>query len=134
MIDLDAYLHRLAYTGPRHASLAVLRELCARHPARIPYENIDPLLGTPPSLEPAAVHAKLVDAGRGGYCFEQNLLLQRALQSLGFEVSALAARVVWMRPPEAPARPRSHMLLKVSVPDGAQARDYIADAGFGGNL
>jgi N-hydroxyarylamine O-acetyltransferase len=134
MTDLDAYLQRLAYTGPRQPSLALLRELCARQPAHVPYDNIDPLLGTPPSLDPEAVQHKLVRTGRGGYCFEQNLLLQLALEALGFEVTALAARVVWMRPPEAPPRPRNHMLLKVTVHEGGQAVPCIADAGFGGNL
>lgn len=134
MIDLEAYLRRLGHTGSRQPGAQLLSALCARHPAHIPYENIDPLLGTPPSLDPTAVQGKLVKAGRGGYCFEQNLLLQLALQALGFEVTALAARVVWMRPPDAPLRPRSHMLLKVSVPDAGDATTYIADAGFGGNL
>lgn len=134
MIKLDDYLLRLGYEGAREPTLDVLSELCARHPAHIPYENIDPLLGTPPSLDPAAVAAKLVQQGRGGYCFEQNLLLKLALEALGFEVEALAARVVWMRPADAPLRPRSHMLLKVTVPADDGPTTYIADAGFGGNL
>ncbi|MBL0727151.1 arylamine N-acetyltransferase [Piscinibacter sp. HJYY11] len=134
MIDLDAYLRRLDYRGPREPGVALLRTLCASQPAHIPYENIDPLLGTPPSLEPAAVTEKLLHARRGGYCFEQNLLLKLALEALGFEVEALAARVVWMRPADAPLRPRSHMLLKVAVPQGQGTDTYIADAGFGGNL
>ncbi len=130
MIDLEAYLQRVGYTGPREPSFELLCALCAQQPAHIPYENIDALRGTPPSLDPGAVDRKLLQARRGGYCFEQNLLLQLALEALGFDVTALAARVVWMRPPDAPARPRSHMLLKVALPQG----DYIADAGFGGNL
>lgn len=134
MIDLEAYLRRIAYAGARQPGFELLSALCARHPAHIPYENIDPLLGTPPSLDPAAVNEKLLQQGRGGYCFEQNLLLKLALEALGFEVEALAARVVWMRPPDAPLRPRSHMLLKVTVPQDGDTRTWIADAGFGGNL
>lgn len=134
MIDLEAYLRRVGHTGSREPSIELLAAVCTRHPAHIPYENIDPLLGTPPSLDPAAVAEKLMHRGRGGYCFEQNLLLKLALEALGFEVEALAARVVWMRPPDAPLRPRSHMLLKVTVPVDGGTRTYIADAGFGGNL
>lgn len=134
MIDLEAYLRRVDHTGSREPSIELLAAVCTRHPAHIPYENIDPLLGTPPSLDPAAVAEKLLHRGRGGYCFEQNLLLKLALEALGFEVEALAARVVWMRPADAPLRPRSHMLLKVTVPVDGGTRTYIADAGFGGNL
>lgn len=134
MIDLENYLHRIGHPGPRPPSLELLSALCARHPASIPYENIDPLLGRPPSLTPAAVAEKLLKQRRGGYCFEQNLLLQLALEALGFEVTSLAARVVWMRPDDAPPRPRSHMLLKVTVPGSERPEPYIADAGFGGNL
>lgn len=134
MIDLEAYLQRVGYTGPRQPRFELLAALCAHQPAHIPYENIDPLLGTPPSLDAEAVNQKLLHRGRGGYCFEQNLLLKHALEALGFEVEALATRVVWMRPADAPLRPRSHMLLKVTVPHDGGHASYIADAGFGGNL
>ncbi len=133
MIDLDSYLLRVGHSGPRQPSLELLSAICARQPAHIPYENIDPLLGTPPSLDPAVLNKKLLQARRGGYCFELNLLLKLALEALGFEVTALAARVVWMRPPDAPLRPRTHMLLKVTV-QGDEHGPYVADAGFGGNL
>ena len=131
--DLDAYLHRIAYTGPREPTLAVLTALCAAHPAAIPFESIDPLLGRPPSLAIADIQGKLVDRRRGGYCFEQNALLRRALLALGFDVTSLAARVVWMMPPDAPVRPRTHMLLLVTVP-GDATRPRLVDAGFGGHL
>ncbi|MET0335951.1 MAG: arylamine N-acetyltransferase, partial [Rhizobacter sp.] len=80
MIDLDAYTQRIGYTGPREASFEVLAALCALHPARIPYENIDPLLGITPSFELPEVVANLVHGQRVGYCFQQNLLLQNEIQ------------------------------------------------------
>ena len=128
--DLDAYLARIGYAGPRAPTLAVLFALCSAHPAAIPFENIDPLLGHPPSLRIVDVQAKLVGAQRGGYCFEHNALLRQALLALGFGVTALAARVVWMAPPGMPTRPRTHMLLMVE----AEGERYIVDAGFGGHL
>src|SRR5690606_38543304 len=70
---------------------------------------------------------KLVQGNRGGYCFEQNLLFMAALKALGFRVSGLAARVLWGRGEDA-VTPRSHMLLKVELPEGT----YLADVGFGG--
>ena len=131
--DLDAYLHRIAHTGARAPTLSVLTALCAAHPAAMPFENIDPLLGRPPSLRVRDVQAKLVAAQRGGYCFEHNALLRQALLAPGFGVTSLAARVVWMAPPSLPLRPRTHMLLSVDVPDDAMG-PYLVDAGFGGHL
>ena len=75
MIDLDAYFRRIGYDGPRDASLETLRELHRLHPQAIPFENLDPLLGRPVNLDPASLQAKLVEGGRGGYCFEQNGVL-----------------------------------------------------------
>src|SRR5262249_44428123 len=66
----------------------------------------------------------------GGYCFEQNVLLKTALEAIGFKVTGLAARVRWMSPPDSPLGPRTHMLMKVDLPDG----EYLADTGFGGYL
>jgi N-hydroxyarylamine O-acetyltransferase len=92
-----------------------------------PFENIDAFVGRRVSLDAAAVERKLVTSRRGGWCFEQNLLLGEALRVLGYPVVDLAARVVWNRPVEA-LTPRTHRLLQVT----ADGRDWLADAGFGG--
>jgi N-hydroxyarylamine O-acetyltransferase len=126
-LDLDAYFARIAYDGPRTPTLATLRRLHALHPQAIAFENLTPLLGRQVSLELADIEAKLVQAGRGGYCFEHNRLFQAALEALGFEVVPLAARVLW-GPSPAPMPPRTHMLLLVQ----AQGERWIADVGFGG--
>ena len=129
-VDLDAYFARIGYDGPREPTLAVLRAIHQKHPDAIPFENIDVLLGKPISLDPAAVDAKLIAAGRGGYCYEQNGLLKRVLTALGFEVTGMMARVLWMVPDDAPPRPRSHMVLSVRVPGDDTV--WLADVGFGG--
>jgi len=126
-LDLDAYADRIGYAGERTASLATLRALHLAHPQAIPFENLDPLLGITPALELPALASKLLHAGRGGYCFEHNVLFRHVLDAIGFRVTGLAARVVWGAPPGATAA-RTHMLLRVDLPDGA----YIADVGFGG--
>lgn len=130
MIDLDAYFARIGYTGPRDATMETLRALHALHPAEIPFENLDPLLGNPVSLAMDDIQEKLVARRRGGYCFEHNTLFGAVLEALGFSVTNLAARVVWMAPPERPVSPRTHMLLRVAVNGDA----YVADVGFGGLL
>lgn len=128
VFDLDAYCARIGYSGPRTATLETLRALLSLHPVAIAFENIDVLLGRGIDISPAAVDAKLVARRRGGYCYEQNGLLRRALLAIGFTVEGLAARVRWMAPPDAPPRPRTHMVLRVIL-DG---RPWLADVGFGG--
>jgi N-hydroxyarylamine O-acetyltransferase len=128
--DLDAYLERIGYAGPRTATLDTLRALHILHPAAIPFENLNPLLGLPVALDADGLQAKLVAGGRGGWCFEHNALFRYALKALGFSVTSLAARVLWNAAPESPIGPRSHMLLLVDL-GGAP---YLADVGFGGNV
>ncbi len=115
MFDLDAYLDRLGYTGPRTPTLDTLEALHALHPAAIPFENLNPLLRWPVALDVESLQAKMVAGGRGGWCFEQNTLFRHALQSLGFSVTSLGARVIWNTPPDSPIGPRSHMLLLVDL-------------------
>ncbi|POX41971.1 acetyltransferase [Streptomyces sp. Ru73] len=124
-LDLDAYLERIGYAGDRAPTLETLRALQAAHVTAIGFENIDVLLGRPVALDVPSLQDKLVGAGRGGYCYEHNLLFAAALERLGFAVSGLGARI---RMGEETIRPTTHALLKVRL-DGA---DWITDTGFGG--
>ena len=127
-LDLDAYFARVGYAGPRAATLETLRTLHAKHAATIPFENLNPLAGWPVHLDVTSVEKKLVRGGRGGYCFEQNLLFSHVLRALGFAVTDLAARVLWRSRTDDDIRPRTHMLLLVDV----EGEPHIADVGFGG--
>ena len=126
-MKLDAYLQRIGYTKSLTPTLDVLRDIAFHHAITIPFENLNPFLGLPVSLELADVERKLVDEQRGGYCFEQNLLLSEALSAIGFQVSGLAARVLWMQPEDS-ITPRSHRVLLVE----AHEHTYVVDVGFGG--
>ena len=91
----------------------------------IPFENFDIHLGRAISLKSKDLAAKLILRRRGGYCFELNGLLHLALESLGFSVRPLLARVLYRRlDPGA----RTHEVLIVAV----SGRKWLADAGFGG--
>jgi N-hydroxyarylamine O-acetyltransferase len=126
-LDLDAYFQRIGYDGERTPTLATLQAIHVRHASTIPFENLTPFLHQPVRLDLAALQHKLVQNGRGGYCFEQNLLLLAVLRALGFEVTGLAARVRW-NVPDAVVTARSHMLLRVEL-DG---QTYLSNVGFGG--
>jgi N-hydroxyarylamine O-acetyltransferase len=122
VFDLGAYLERI---GAEDAT-----DLAAVHRAHvtaIPFENLDPRAGKAVSLAPDDLAAKLVTARRGGYCFEQNLLLRHALEALGHEVDVFLARVRYGAPPGT-VRPRAHAVLRVRDENG---RLWHADVGFG---
>lgn len=125
--DLEAYLTRIGYGGVRAATLATLRDLHVCHVEAIPFENLTPLMGQPVLLDLESLQQKMVLTGRGGYCFEHNLLFNAALNALGFQTTLLGARVLWNATGPAPP-PRTHMLVRVDL----EGRPYIADVGFGG--
>jgi N-hydroxyarylamine O-acetyltransferase len=120
MFDLDAYLERIGLDG--HPSIAQVHRA---HLSTIPFENLDPHQGLSVSLEVEDLQRKLVRERRGGYCFEQNLLLKAALQALGSEVDMFLARMRLGSEPGV-VRPRSHLLLRVRE-NGAS---WHADVGF----
>lgn len=125
--DVAEYLRRIGWDGdaPRPDRTS-LEALVVRHAAAIPFENLDPFSGRPAQLAPQVLLEKLVRRGRGGFCFEQNLLLQGMLDAIGFATTGLAARVLWDQPLDA-CPPRTHMALKIDLPGGP----VIADVGFG---
>lgn len=126
-LDLGRYFGRIGFRATARPDIATLERLHALHPEHIAFENLSPFLGEAVRLDPASLQEKLVAGGRGGWCFEHNMLFSQVLIEIGFRVTRLAARVYWNRPKDVvPAR--SHMLMRVQL-DG---RDYIADVGFGG--
>jgi N-hydroxyarylamine O-acetyltransferase len=122
----DAWLFRIGYSGPRTPVLETLRGVVEAHSAAISYESIDVLLDRPPKLDLGSLQRKMIAGGRGGYCFEQNMLFRGGLRSLGFDVTSLQVRVVRGLAIDAP-RPMLHMVLQVNLPEGL----YLADVGFG---
>ena len=123
--QLEAYCHRIGWTGALRADPETLHAIHARHSAAIPFENIDVQLGMVPSREPAAVFAKLVTARRGGWCHEQNTLLGLVLATIGWRVQRINAGVA--RPDGTIPSMGSHLTLKVMAED----RAWLVDAGFG---
>ncbi|HWW56722.1 MAG TPA: arylamine N-acetyltransferase [Sphingopyxis sp.] len=124
---LARYFSRIGYDGPVAPTLDVLAALQAAHIAAIPFEAIDALTGAGIEIDADAVDAKLIGQRRGGYCFEQNGLFLRVLRAIGFDADGLLGRVRWMLPDDAPATPRTHMVVRVRL-DG---RFWLVDVGFG---
>jgi N-hydroxyarylamine O-acetyltransferase len=125
-VDIDAYFERIGFSGSIAPTLETLQQLHALHPAAIPFENLDSLLGVPVRLEHKNLEQKLLFDRRGGYCLEHNLLFKALLQDLDFSVKALGATVLWGMP-EGSDRPPTHMALAVEV----SGSTYLCDVGFG---
>lgn len=122
-LDLDAYLERIGYDGPRDATGDVLRELHRAHTEAIAFENLDIVLGRGISLDLDDLQRKMVRAGRGGYCLEHATLFGAVLDRFGFGATRLTARVG----DGEKIRPRTHALVRVDGEGGP----WIADVGFG---
>ncbi len=123
-MDVEAYLRRIQYDGPRDPSPATLRGLHRQHLFNVPFENLDIALGTPIVLDPECLFDKIVARKRGGFCYELNGLFHDLLTALGFGVEMLSGRVGRADGTFSPEF--DHMLLKVALDDS-----WLADVGFG---
>ena len=122
-MDVDAYLERIRYAGPREASVEVLAELHRAHMLAVPFENLDIHLGVENVLDAEHVFDKIVTRRRGGWCYELNGLFALLLEALGFSVTRYSAAVVVSDPPSPDF---AHLTLRVDLD-----RPWLADVGFG---
>lgn len=121
-IDLPAYLEWLGYGGTPRVDLATLVELQQLHMTAVPFENLDIALGTGVSLDADRAINKIIDGGRGGWCFEVNAAFAALLEAIGFDVILLGAAVLL----DGPNRTIEHLTLEVQVD-----QPYLVDVGFG---
>ncbi len=125
--DRARYLDRIGAAAPVRSDLAALAELTAAHLARVPFENLDVQLGREPPATVDAIFAKVVDGGRGGWCFELNTLFGALLADLGYRVTRLKADV--RRSGDIADRAGNHLCLRIDLD-----RPYLVDVGFGGSI
>lgn len=126
MPDLERLLDRIGIDTPPPADLGGLRAVHRAYLDRVPYETLTIHLGESAPLDLDGLEARLLDGGRGGYCFELNGLLGWLLEELGFTVERREARV---GPKDADEDPTNHLALVVGLP-GEPGR-WLADAGLG---
>ncbi|HEX5604676.1 MAG TPA: arylamine N-acetyltransferase [Pyrinomonadaceae bacterium] len=123
-MNIDAYLERINYNGPRDVNAETLRALQVAHLMSVPFENLSIHAGEPIVLDEDALYTKIIDGGRGGFCYECNGLFAGLLRALGFEVAMLAAGVARADGSFGPIF--DHMTLMVTLEDR-----WLVDAGFG---
>jgi N-hydroxyarylamine O-acetyltransferase len=122
-MDIDAYLQRIGYNGPRTPNAETLLNLHRAHMLSVPFENLDIHLGRPIVLDERLFCEKIVRRRRGGFCYELNGLFAVLLKKLGFNVTLLSARVLDNGQLGAEF---DHLVLLVQL----EAR-WLADVGFG---
>lgn len=125
-MDVARYLARIGIEGPVTPDAEGLRRLHHAHLLSVPFENLDITRGRPLSLDRGKLFEKIVDKRRGGFCYELNGLFAEALETLGFQVQRLSARV-FGRDDGVLGPPRDHLCLRVELADGPR----LADVGFG---
>lgn len=123
-MDVEAYLERIRYRGPRRVDAQTLAALQRTHLLAVPFDSLDCHLGQPVTVAPEDAYRKVVDHVRGGFCFELNGLFGWLLQQLGFPVTSLGARVHLGGGQLSP--PNSHQALLVEL-----ERRWLVDVGFG---
>jgi N-hydroxyarylamine O-acetyltransferase len=124
MVDVAAYLARIAYRGPTEATAETLRALHRAHLLSVPFENFDISRGRKIILDEDAILHKIVEQRRGGFCYELNGAFAALLRALGFPTTLLSARVARDAGGESPEF--DHLTLRVDTQD-----PWLADVGFG---
>ena len=122
---MSEYWKRIGLENMPPATESGLRALQLAQRLSIPFENLDVRLGREIKLDHKTIFEKLVTRGRGGYCFEQNLLLANALETIGIPYRPALARV-WIGASSTP--PLTHLVLLAQQGKGI----WLMDAGFGG--
>ena len=118
-MDVDRCLERIGYDGPTPPNLQTLRALQMAFLLRVPFENLDIHLGREIELFPGSIYEKIVSRRRGGFCYECNILFFNLLNTLGFQVKYLSARMV---KGTAVGPEYDHMVLLVTL-----EKEYLVD-------
>ncbi len=121
------YLNRIGLEMPEEIrpTAELLKSLHYAHCTTVPYENLDIIRHIPLSLDTDDLFEKVVENGKGGYCFELNGLFGWLLRELGYQVEEKASRYL-RGEKEIPMR--RHRVLKVTADDGSV---WCCDVGIG---
>jgi N-hydroxyarylamine O-acetyltransferase len=123
-MEVQPYLDRIPYVGPKEPALQTLRQLHLAHLMAIPFENLSVIDKQQITLDEAALYDKIVVRNRGGFCYELNGLFAWLLRAMGYQVALLSARVAMDQGSWSPEF--DHMALLVTLTD-----PWLVDVGFG---
>lgn len=131
-LTVENYMERIGVdtTAVDTPDFETLVRLQQAHIRTIPFENLsiasdpDGRLAQPGVVvSPPDLYEKIVERGRGGYCFELNGLFGWMVRDVGYDASRVAARVLSNGDPGVPA---NHHSIVVEFD-----RRYVVDVGLG---
>lgn len=128
----DDYLRRLGLGPGLLPTLATMRAIHRAHLETLPYDNLDIMLGRPPSVLPVESLERIARTGRAGYCFHQNGALETVLLDLGFDVERRRGHV-WTLSEQRQRSELNHLALVVAglpTDDNPEGR-WWPDVGLG---
>lgn len=122
-----AYLERLGVdVRPGEVDEHALRTLQRAHLEHVPYETLDIVRGSPPSIDPRACVRRVL-AGRGGYCYHLNGAFSTLLDWLGVDVTRHLAGVQGRSAAASPGANGNHLALTVRLGEDI----FLVDVGLG---
>ena len=85
-VKVEKYFKRIGLEMPETIvpDGQLLKKLHFAHCTTVPYENLDIIRGIPLRLDDEGLYQKVVEEGKGGYCFELNGLYAWLLEKVGF--------------------------------------------------
>jgi N-hydroxyarylamine O-acetyltransferase len=120
---LSSYLDRIGLEERPPVTVDGLATLMQAHLMTVPFENLDVYWQVPVATSAEHSVSKIVDRGRGGWCFELNGAFAHLLTALGYDVRLLGAAVLLGGPNDVV----DHLTLEVVV----EGRPHLVDVGFG---
>jgi len=125
-VNRDEYLSRIGVDRSNvRPDIETLRLLQYQHLLHIPFENLDIHWKRPIVLDSDRFYEKIVESGRGGFCYELNGLFNELLIAIGFHTHLVSGRVYG--PDKVPGPEFDHMAIVVLIGND----EYLADVGFG---
>jgi len=122
VISVEDYLARIDVDGPLAHDVATLERLQRAHLTAVPFENLNVFHRAGVRTDTEWSTSKIVNGGRGGWCFENNGAFAWLLESLGFSVRRLGAAVLLGGPNQL----IDHLCIEVELD-----HSYLVDVGFG---
>ncbi len=123
-MDTLKYLQRIKFDTQVNIDDETFMQIHQQHVLTVPFENLDVHYNRFFDLELEKIYKKVVDDGRGGFCYELNALFNEFLNNLGYKSRIIAARIFDDQDNLGPEF--DHMSIYVETD-----KKYLADVGFG---
>ncbi len=124
-VNVASYLERIGFDGEIRQDLRTLEALQRAHLSTVPFENLHVYHRLGVRTDTAWSLAKIVDEGRGGWCFEVNGAFSALLMALDFDVVRLGATVLL----GGESKTIDHLTIEVAL-----GEPYLVDVGFGNSF